>query len=125
MFFINENGKKVVDNKKVFGALLTDVSKAFDSISHDFKVTRIRIRIVYAYGLPFPALKLMQDYLQNHKQRAKIGTAYSNWQDILAGVPQGSIVGSILFNIFLCDAFLDQGNNYLTNYATQMIQCLT
>ena len=73
--------------------------------------------MLHADGLSFPALKLMQDYLQNCKQRTKVETVYSNWQDILAGVPQGSFIEPILFNIFLCDLFLDQGNNYFTNYA--------
>ena len=59
---------------------------------------------------------MIQGYLQNRKQRFKVGTAYSNWQDILAVVPQGSILGPILFNIFLFDLFLDQGNNYFTDY---------
>ena len=102
--------KKAADNKKGFDALLTDLSKAFDSIRHD-------LLKLHTYRLSFPALKLMQDCLQNHKQRTKVGTAYSNWQDILAGVPQGSILGPVLLNIFLCDLFLDQGNYYFTNYA--------
>ena len=59
----------------------------------------------------------MHDYLQNCKQRTKVGIAYSNWQDILTGLPEGSILGPILSNIFLCDLFLNQGNNYFTNYA--------
>ena len=109
---MNEKWKKAVDNKKVFGALLTDLSKAFDCISHDLLIANL-----HTYGLSFPALKLMQDYLQNRKQRTKIGTTYSNWQDIPDYVTQGSILGPILFNIFLCDLFLDQGNNYFNNYA--------
>ena len=62
------------------------------------------------------SVKLIQDDLQSRKQRFKVGIAYSNWQDILAVVPQGSILGPILFNIFLFDLFLDQGNNYFTDY---------
>ena len=56
--------KKAVDNNKVFGALLTDLSKAFDCICHDLLVAKLN-----AYGLSFPALKMIQDYLQ--KQRTK------------------------------------------------------
>ena len=59
----------------------------------------------------------MQDYLQNYKQRTKVRAAHNNWQDTLAGAPQGSNFGSIVFNISSCDLFLDLGNNYFTNYA--------
>ena len=100
-----------VDNKKVFGALYTEISKTFDCISHYYLIAKL-----HAYGLSFPALKLVQDNLQNRKQMTKAGTAYSNQQDILAGVPQGSILGPILLKIFLCDLFLYQENNYFTNY---------
>ena len=63
-----EKWKRAVDNNKVFGALLTDLSKAFDCISHDLLIAKLN-----AYGLSLSALKLMHSYLQNRKIEQKSG----------------------------------------------------
>ena len=106
-----EKWKHAVDNKKAFGALLTDLSKAFDCICHDLLIAKLD-----AYGLSLPALKLVHNYLQNRKQRKKNGTAYSLWDEIFWGAPEESILGPLLFYIFLWDLFLTIEGNYFTNY---------
>ena len=107
-----EKWKNAVDTEKIFGALLTDLSKAFDSLSHDLLITKLN-----AYGFSLPALKLVHSYLSNRKKRTKINNAYSSWEEILFGVSQGSILGPILFNIFLCDLFLVVKDSDFTSYA--------
>ena len=112
---ILEKWKSAVDNKKVFGALLTDLFKAFDCLSHDLLIAKLN-----AYGFSMAALTLVQNYLSYQKQRTKINTEYSSWEDILFGVQQGSILGPLLFNIFLRDLFFIMNNtDYNTPYAVE------
>ena len=87
--------KKSVDKGKVFGALLPDLSKAFDCLDHELLTAKLN-----AYGFSLPALRLINDYLSNRKQRTKIENTYSTWLDIIFGVLQGSMLGPLLFNVF-------------------------
>ena len=90
--------KSAVDNKGNFGAFLNDLPKAFDCLLHDLLLAKIN-----SYGFSLPALRMVQSYLSNRKQRTKINSEFSSWEEVWFGIPQGTIFGPLLCNIFLRD----------------------
>ena len=107
-----EKWKKGVDNGGSFGALMTDLSKAFDCLSHELLIAKLD-----AYGFDNKSLKLIYNCLSNRKQRVKINESFSSWEEILYGGPQGSILEPLLFNIFICDMFYFLEDHEIANYA--------
>ena len=107
-----EKWRESVDHGGAYGALLTDLSKAFDCLPYDILIAKL-----HAHGLDTKSLKLMLSYLTNRKQRVKINDTYSSWSKIVFGVPQRSIFGPLLFNIFRSDLFPFLPNFDIANYA--------
>ena len=97
-----ENFKEAIDRGNQFGALLTELSKAFDCIDHKLLIAKLS-----EYGVSSSALNVISSYLKHRIQRTRINGCFSTRSNIEYGVPQGSILGPLLFNINMIDLFYE------------------
>ena len=104
-----EKWKRFIDGGKVFGTLLTDLFKGFDCLNHDFLIAKLN-----SYGFSLPALRLIHDCLLSRKLRTRIS---NSWMETVSGVPQESVIGPLLVNIFLADLLFIVNSMDIANYA--------
>ena len=101
-----------LDENFVVGAVLTDLSKAFHCIAHNLLIAKFA-----AYGFSNTALRYVYSYLNNRKQCVLINNTYSNYQNIISVVPQGSIFGPIFFKLSINDLLFFVSEVSLHNFA--------
>ena len=109
---LNEKWKIVLDSKGYDGAVLMDLSKAFDHINHDLLLAKL-----HAYGFSKESSKLIKSYLSNRWQRTKVNLSFSSWSALILGVLQGSVLGPVLFNIYINGLFYLTELTDVWNYA--------
>ena len=107
-----ERWKHALDKGEYVSSLFMDLSKAFDTINHDLLLAKLE-----AYGFSKTSIEFMHSYLKNRKQRVLINNSFSESKKVTIGVPQGSILGPLLFNIFVNDFLYSLKHSEISNYA--------
>lgn len=101
-----------LDKSKPIAVTFLDLAKAFDTVNH-----KILLKKLYRYGIRGSAYELIKSYLSNRKQRVKTNGVHSQYQQVNTGVPQGTILGPLLFIIYINDMLELLPNDIISAFA--------
>ena len=107
---LTEDWRTCLDRREAVAVVVIDLSKAFDSVCHPLLLAKFK-----AYGFTRDALEIRTAYLMGQRQRVKIDGVHSTWRNIKTGVPQGSLLGPLLFNMYVYDL-----NYFITNTSLRL-----